>query len=50
MANAPQKPSTAPQVPTIEQCPSCPLGNSLPLVPNEDTCWGHGWWQAQNYS
>jgi hypothetical protein len=50
MANAPQKPSIAPQVLQIEQCPGCPPGNSLPLIPNEDACGIHVWWNSQNYS
>jgi hypothetical protein len=50
MANAPQKESVAPQVPFIEQCPSCPSGNSLPLVAGEDACGVHVWWNAHYYS
>jgi hypothetical protein len=46
----PQGESVAPRVMEPQQCPSCPPGNSLPIVPNEKTCWGHGWWQAHNYS
>lgn len=50
MSNHPQGESATPVVQRPEQCPGCPTGNSLPLVANEDTCWQHGWWQAQDYS
>lgn len=55
MANAPQKINDMPSYQASAsrapaQCPGCPPGNSLPIVPNEDTCWDHGWWHAQNYS
>lgn len=44
----PQKESIAPQVQRPAQCPGCPLGDSLPLVPGEKTCDGHAWWNYDN--
>jgi len=40
----PQGASIAPQVAEPEQCPDCPPGNSLPLVPGEGFCGDHVWW------
>jgi hypothetical protein len=48
VSNHPQGPSATPVVGQPEQCPGCPLGNSLPLVAGESACGIHVWWAADN--
>lgn len=48
MTNRPQKASIAPQFSSTQQCPGCPIGNSLPLVAREDTCGIHSPWNTDN--
>lgn len=44
--NHPQGPSATPVAGPPQQCPGCPVGNSLPLIPNEDACGIHVYWAA----
>lgn len=48
--NHPQGPSATPTIGRPEQCPGCPPGNSLPLIPNEGACGIHVYWAADNGS